>query len=151
VVPAFDVRMTPSIAVVPLTPVATPARKAPQEMEQQAEREERGVRAATARPIARPRPKTVTVTVANNLIGAVTATASLEAPAGWTVVPASMPMKFERSDEEATVSFKVTPSADVRKGDYALDAVVSADGATSRSGYEVVEYPHIHRRHVVES
>jgi LmbE family N-acetylglucosaminyl deacetylase len=151
VVPPFDVRMTPSIAVVSVTPVVTAARKASAEMEEQAEREERGVRPAPARPVVRPRPKTVTITVANNMIGAVTATASIEAPAGWTVVPASTPVKFERTDEEATVSFKVTPNSDVRKGDYALHGVVSADGAASRSGYEVVEYPHIHRRHVVES
>jgi hypothetical protein len=45
----------------------------------------------------------------------------------------------------------VTPKADVREGDYELHAVVSAEGVTSRTGYEVVEYPHIHRRHVVEA
>jgi len=151
VVPSFNVRMTPSIAVVSVTPVPTAANKATAEMGQQAERDERGVRTAPARPIVRAAAKAVTVTVANNMSGAVTATASIQAPDGWTVVPASTTVMFARTDEEATVSFKVTPNAGVRKGDYALHAVVSADGARSRDGYEVVEYPHIHRRHVVES
>ena len=31
-----------------------------------------------------------------------------------------------------------------------MKAVVTGNGATSDLGYEVVEYPHIHRRHVVE-
>ena len=151
VVPPFGVRMTPAIAVVP-TPVATrTATQKRAELDAQAEKEERGVRATPAAPVVRARPRTVTVTVTNNLVVAVSATASIEAPAGWTVVPASAPVKFERTDEEATVSFEVTPKAGVREGDYALHAVVSGQGATSRSGYEVVEYPHIRRRHVVES
>jgi LmbE family N-acetylglucosaminyl deacetylase len=151
VVPPFDVRMTPEIAVVPIADVARPTAPKRTELQAQAEKEERGVRPTPAAPVVRARPRTVTVTVANNLVGAVNATASIEAPAGWTVAPASAPVKFERTDEEATVSFKVTPKTDVREGDYALHAVVSAQGATSRSGYEVVEYPHIHRRHVVDS
>jgi len=151
VVPAFDVRMTPEVAVVPVAAVARQITQKRAEMGAQAEKEERGVRAAPPAPVVRAQPRTVTVTVANNMTGAVNATASIEAPAGWTVAPASAPVKFERSDEEATVSFKITPKIDVRAGDYALHAVVSAEGVTSRSGYEVVEYPHIHRRHVVES
>ena len=150
VVPPFDVRMTPTIAVVHVTAEARESREE-RELEQQAEREERGVRPAPRRPVTRAQPRTVTVTVTNNISGAVNANAFVEAPAGWTVTPASAPVKFERADEEVSVSFKVTPKPDVGEGDYALHAVVSAQGATSRSGYEVVEYPHIHRRHVVES
>jgi LmbE family N-acetylglucosaminyl deacetylase len=151
VVPAFDVRMTPTIAVVPLAPAPRKTKSEKAEMEDQAEREERGVRAAPRPPVVRVRPRTVTVTVTNNMTGAVNASASVEAPAGWTVTPASVPVKFERSNEEASVSFRVTPKADVREGDYELHAAVSAEGVTSHSGYEVVEYPHIHRRHVVEA
>ena len=149
VVPPFDVRMTPAIAVVHVTADARESREE-REMEAQAEREERGVRAAARRPVVRAQPRTVTVRVTNNISGAANATASVEVPAGWTVAPASAPVKFERADEEASVSFKVTPKPDLAEGDFALHAVVSAEGVTSRSGYEVVEYPHIHRRHVVE-
>jgi len=150
VVPPFDVRMTPTIAIVPIAPVATEARKTRAEMGEQAEKDERGVRTAAARPVVRPRPRTVTVTVTNNLNGAVNATATIEAPGKWLVSPASAPVKFERADEEVTVSFKVTPDAAVGEGNYDLHAVVSTPEATSRTGYEVVEYPHIHRRHVIE-
>ena len=148
-VPAFDVRMTPTIAVV-----ATSRNEAEGEEEREmgvrAEREERGVRATPRRPVVRAQPRTVTVTVTNNMAGAITATTSVEVPAGWTVSPASAPVKFERSDEEATASFKVTPKAGIGEADFELRAVVSAGGVVSRDGYEVVEYPHIHRRHVVE-
>jgi LmbE family N-acetylglucosaminyl deacetylase len=129
VVPAFNVRMTPAIAVVPLAP------------------------AATAQASSSSRTRTIDLSIGNNLSGAAAATASLKAPAGWRVSPASAPVKFERTDEEVTVSFSVTPPAGVRAGDYAIEGVVSSAGetrATSNLGYEVVEYPHIHRRHVVE-
>ncbi len=151
VVPAFDVRMTPSIAVVPRTAVPTVTKQAPAELTKAAEQDERGVRPAASRPTVRAQSRTVTVTVANNMAGAVNASAFVEAPAGWTVTPASAPIKFERTNEESSVTFKVTPKPDVGEGDYTLHAVVSAGSVTSRTGYEVVEYPHIHRRHVVET
>ncbi len=133
VVPPFAVRMTPGIAVIPLAPAAV-----------------RTARGSAAGPA---RARTIDLTVSNNLNVAVSTSASLEVPAGWNVSPASAPVKFERAEEEVTVSFTVTPGAGSRAGEYAVDGVVSAlDGtnATSNAGYEVVEYPHIHRRHVVE-
>jgi LmbE family N-acetylglucosaminyl deacetylase len=134
VVPAFNVRLTPDIAVVPLAPAAA-----------------RTSRAAGA---GSTRTRTIDLTVANNLTGAANATASLKVPAGWKVTPASAPVKFERTEEEATVSFTVTPAAGIKAGEYAIEGVVTAlddSHATSNLGYEVVEYPHIHRRHVVEA
>jgi LmbE family N-acetylglucosaminyl deacetylase len=133
VVPAFDVRMTPDIAIVPVAPTA--------------------VRTPAQAPAA-ARTRTIDLTVGNNLGGAVNATASLHVPAGWKVSPASTPVKFERAEEAVTVSFAVTPPAAARPGEYAVNATVSAEGAThatSSIGYEVVEYPHIHRRHVIEA
>ena len=60
-------------------------------------------------------------------------------------------MTFEREDEQVTVTFAVTPDAGVRQGEYAVESTVTAPGGvTSSTGYEVVEYPHIHRRHVVQ-
>jgi hypothetical protein len=132
VVPPFNVRMTPDIAVVPLAPAPT----------------------SLASGAANTRTRTIDLTVGNNVPGAVSATASLKVPAGWKVAPVSAPVKFERTEEEVTVSFTVTPAAGLRAGEYAIEGVVSAlDGgkATSSVGYEVVEYPHIHRRHVVEA
>jgi LmbE family N-acetylglucosaminyl deacetylase len=134
VVPAFNVRLTPAIAVVPLAPAV--------------------VRASRAAGSGSSRSSTIDLTVGNNLTGAANATASLKVPAGWKVTPASAPVKFERTEEEATVSFTVTPAAGIKAGEYSVEGVVTAlddSRATSNLGYEVVEYPHIHRRHVVEA
>ena len=97
------------------------------------------------------RRKTVQVTVGNNQKGAATASVALQAPAGWTVEPSSQPIKFSREDEAVTVTFAVQPPAGAAAGESTLKAVVTAEnGARSDLGYEVVEYPHIHRRHVVQ-
>jgi len=159
VVPPFAVQTTPDIAVIPTgaAPTRATTQRTELERERQAEREEgeRPAKPQSTTPAARAavasRARTITVTVTNNVNGAVNASAKLEAPAGWTVAPASAPLKFERSDEQVTASFKVTPPASARAGDFAARAVVSAPDMTSRVGYEVVEYPHTHRRHVVKA
>jgi hypothetical protein len=101
-------------------------------------------------PASAPGRKTISVTVANNEKGAVTATVSLETPPGWQVTPASVPVRFAREDEKVTETFTVAPPSGVRTGDVSLRAVARADDAESRIGYQVVEYPHIHRRQVVQ-
>jgi hypothetical protein len=132
VAPPFDVRVSPDITVVPAG--AAPRRTTP---------------AAGVRPVVHTR--TVEVTISNNQKGPVTARASVQAPDGWRVTPASAPVAFERENEDATVKFTVSPPAGVKPGEYAVGAEVSAgEGIASSSGYEVVEYPHIHRRHVAE-
>ena len=135
VVPPFNVRMTPEIAVVPLAPTATRT-------------------AGRAADRSALRTRTIEVTVGNNLSGAVNASASLKVPAGWTVSPASATVKFDRAEEEVTASFTVTPAAGARAGEHVVEGIVSAldtTKTTSDIGYEVVEYPHIRRRHVIES
>ena len=136
VVPAFNVRVSPEIAVVP-TP--TPARRmSPQTL---------------MRSVAHERTVEVTVEVAvsNNQKGPAAATASLHVPDGWRAAPSSIPVSFERENQDATVKFSVTPPASAKAGEYAVGAEVSAGSrVASSSGYEVVEYPHIRRRHVVE-
>ncbi|HMC76986.1 MAG TPA: PIG-L family deacetylase [Vicinamibacterales bacterium] len=94
--------------------------------------------------------KILTVTVANNQKGPATANVSLQVPAGWRVEPATAPAAFAREDEAITVKFTLTPPATVTAGDFAAKAVVTGNRVTSDLGYEVVEYPHIRRRHVVQ-
>jgi hypothetical protein len=95
--------------------------------------------------------RTIQVTVSNHQKGAVTAAASLQLPAGWRATPPSVPVTFQREDEDVTVTFAVAPEAGARPGEYAAESTVTAPGGdTSSVGYDVVEYPHIHRRHVVE-
>lgn len=123
VVPAFNVRVTPEIAVV-----------------------------SSASSSSGGRTRTIEVTVTNNVKAQVAAAASLKVPDGWRVTPASAPLNFARAGESVTLSFTVAPPAAAKPGEYAAVATVAAaDGSyKSSTGYQVVEYPHIHRRHVVE-
>lgn len=121
VVPPFAVRTSPDIAVIPLRALDASSRN-----------------------------RTVKVTVTNQQKGASTASVALTAPAGWQVAPASAPVTFSREDEEATVKFVVTPAPDAKPGEFPVKPVVSAGGASSGMGYQVVDYPHIHRRLVAE-
>ena len=96
--------------------------------------------------------KTLTVTVSNNRKGATSATVSLQAPAGWRIEPAQQPLKFAREDEAATVRFTVRPPSAPAPGESRITATVTgADGVTSDLGYQVVEYPHVRRQHVVRA
>jgi hypothetical protein len=125
--PAFNVRMDPDVAVFPVsTSTSMP----------------NGASAAGR--------KTFEVTVSNNQKGATAATVTLTGPSGWTVTPASAPINFLREDEEVTVKFTVDAPASLTAGEWPISATVSAaSGAASSLGYQIVEYPHIHRRHVV--
>ncbi len=121
VVPAFSVRMTSPLAVIP----------------------------ESASPVERE----IHVSVTNGTKGAARAMVGLEAPAGWTVTPATAPVGFGREDESLTVRFMLTVPANARPGDYHLKASVTSPATGSErfsSGYQVIEYPHIERRQVIK-
>jgi LmbE family N-acetylglucosaminyl deacetylase len=127
--PAFNVRVDPSILILPVQEGAVPDQGS----------------GSTA-----SRRKLLRVTVTNNQKGAASVSVALSVPAGWTVTPATAPISFLREDEEATVTFNVDAPAALGPGEWPVTAAAtSASGAGSSLGYEVVEYPHIHRRHVV--
>jgi hypothetical protein len=95
----------------------------------------------------------VQVTVINHRRGPAgdqAAAVALDLPQGWTASPASIPLRFAREDEAVTVKFSVTPGAAVPAGDAAATARVTSTRGTEAVGYSVIEYPHTHRRHVVE-
>ena len=146
VVPPFAVQMTPSIAVVPQSVNRTTT----EEKQTKLEVERRPSAVATA-PASKARARSVVVTVSNNTNGPVNATTSIHVPAGWTVAPRQRRSKFERPDEQVTTTFTVTPPALRRApAGRGIQAVVSAQDVTSQVGYQVVEYPHIRRCHVVK-
>lgn len=92
----------------------------------------------------------VRVTVTNHARGAAKATVHLDAPEGWSAAPASAPVAFTREDETMTVRFTLTPPAGARKpGDVTVKARVTEGSETFAQGYQVVEYPHTQRRHVL--
>jgi LmbE family N-acetylglucosaminyl deacetylase len=147
VVPRYSVSLTPDIAIVPSAAVkAAAASKAPAPVSP----------AAPGAPVVSRRSpgeggsdRELRVTVVNGNKGAARAEASLQVPAGWTVRPATASVEFSREDESDTVRFTVTPSPTAVAGEYRVRAVVRADGQSFDQGYEVIEYPHIHRRHRV--
>jgi len=125
VVPAFSVRTTPAMAVIP-TPSGT-----------------------GAGPVRRE----IHVSVTNGTKSAAEATVALDVPAGWTSEPATAPLSFMHEDESLTARFTVSAPATVRPGEYSLVARVTspATGATRfAEGYQVIDYPHIERRQVIK-
>ncbi|MGE0863454.1 MAG: PIG-L family deacetylase [Vicinamibacterales bacterium] len=127
VVPAFAVATTPDTVIVPLKSAA-------------------------------PVSKDVRVTVTNHAKGAAKADVTLEAPQGWRAMPPSQPVAFSREDESVTVRFALQPpAADVLAAaamkpggnQFKVNAVVKSGTASFTQGYQVVEYPHTTRRHVL--
>ena len=121
VVPAFSVRITPPLAVIPVWPGASKA----------VQRE-------------------VRVAVTNGTKAAARVTVALDLPAGWKANPASVPVSFEHEDEALSARFQVTAPAGVKVGDYTVTAVVTASGEKYSTGYQEIEYPHIERRQVIK-
>jgi LmbE family N-acetylglucosaminyl deacetylase len=145
VVPAVTLRVDPAILIVP----ANGSTGAPT-----AERKPAITHVSTAAvqpaPHATPaEARTIQVAVTNNTPGPLETSVALAVPDGWSVAPATRQIRFEQGDEADTVTFRVTPPAGARPGTFALRASAGPSGEFTR-GYEVIEYPHIHRRHVFD-
>jgi hypothetical protein len=126
VVPAFSVRLSPQLAVIPAPAGGT-----------------------AARPVERE----VDVTVTSGAKGEAQATVTLDPPAGWKVSPASAQIAFTHEDESLSARFLVTVPPQVKTGDYTLHAAVTSPATGDRKfsqGYLDIEYPHIQRRQVIE-
>jgi LmbE family N-acetylglucosaminyl deacetylase len=104
-----------------------------------------------------PQPKAIRVTVTNHASGPAAADVTLQLPPGWRAAPATQPVRFSREDEAITVRFSVQPPAATalaaamtpQGNQFQVRAVVTAGGRTFAQGYQVVEYPHTTRRHVL--
>ena len=124
VVPRFAVSLTPDVAILPAS---------------------RGAAAA------RPARREVRVTVVNGSKGPADGEVALEVPAGWTVTPPSAKVSLAREDEAEAMRFTVTPPRATKPGSYGVKAVVTAGGGRFTNGYQVVEYPHTRRRHLIHA
>ncbi len=91
----------------------------------------------------------VRVTVTNGVRGPASGEVKLELPARWRSTPDSAPLSFSREDEAQTVRFAVDLPAATPPGEYRMRAMARVDGEWLAAGYQVIEYPHIRRRHVV--
>jgi LmbE family N-acetylglucosaminyl deacetylase len=122
VVPPFGVALSPSTVIVPT-----------------------GGKGRTAGP------RAVRVTVTNSTQGPASGEVRLRAPEGFTVAPRAAAVKFSREDEVVTVTFDVRALPGVRPGAHALAAAFGSAGgdAESGAGFDVIEYPHVTRRHLV--
>jgi hypothetical protein len=58
---------------------------------------------------------------------------------------------FSREDEQTTVRFTLQPPAGVKPGAVPVKALVREGAVTYADGYQVVEYPHTTRRHVLRA
>jgi LmbE family N-acetylglucosaminyl deacetylase len=94
-------------------------------------------------------PRDVRVTVTNHTAGAAKAQVELQLPAGWRATPAAAPVAFSREDESMTVRFALQPPAGIKPGRVSVKAIARDGAATFDQGYQVVEYPHTTRRHVL--
>jgi LmbE family N-acetylglucosaminyl deacetylase len=129
VVPAFAVTTTPGILVV-----------------------------STGAGSREPGTKDARVTVVNHSKGAAKADVTLQLPAGWRATPATQAVAFSREDEQMTVRFALQPpptatlaAAALKPGgnQFSVTASATAGGHTYAQGYQVIEYPHTTRRHVL--
>ena len=100
-------------------------------------------------PLDAPDAREVRVTVRHGGREPGTGVVTLELPAGWQAAPASATVEFSREDEAQTVRFAVRSPGGVAAGEYRIGATVESEGETFDRGYQVVEYPHIGRRHLV--
>jgi GlcNAc-PI de-N-acetylase/NPCBM-associated, NEW3 domain of alpha-galactosidase len=127
VVPAFSVKVSPGLAVIPVAKTAAEAKAVDRE---------------------------IYVTVTSGLKSAAKATIALQAPAGWRVTPATSALEFTHEDEALSARFRVTAPASVKIGEYPVRATVTSDaaaGSTFDSGYQDIEYPHVQRRQVIKA
>jgi len=88
------------------------------------------------------------VKVLSNAKQAAPASVRLEAPEGWSVEPAEVPLSFQAEGEELTARFFVTAPAGIEEGDFELRAVATRGGLEFRNGYQVIAYDHTQERHL---
>ena len=102
-------------------------------------------------PVGAAVPREVRVTVRNGGVGGASGVVMLDLPDGWRQTPDRIPVAFTREDEARTVRFAVEPAPDAAAGDYRIGARFESGGERFDRGYQVVEYPHVARRHLVHA
>ena len=166
VVPAFAVKASPEIVIF-----STHSTRGSGPVGSAATRATRSV-------LARDGAKDVRVTVTNHAKGAAQAEVALAVPQGWRATPPAQSVSFSREDEAMTVRFTLQPPADsvlaaaaMKPGgnQFRVNALVTRStrdslpgGQTAagsgqgtsvvyEQGYQLVEYPHTTRRHVLSA
>lgn len=86
------------------------------------------------------KPKTVQVRVTAST-GAVKGQLRLEAPQGWRIEPASVPVEMKAADAESFATFTIHPPP--KPGEGTLRAIVTVDGREYSFARERISYQHI--------
>ena len=94
--------------------------------------------------------RVVRVTVSNAWPGPFDGTVRLDLPTGWTATPPTNLVRFSREDEAQTVRFSVTPAPQAQ-GEHVIRAIAETAEGRFDTGYQVVEYSHTGRRHLVRA
>ena len=96
-------------------------------------------------------PRRFTVTVTNRSRGPAAARVALTVPRGWPPVPAES-LAFGREDESRSVTVALTaPLQRLQPGAYELRvAALGADGRRHEGALQIIDYPHIRPRAMVQ-
>jgi LmbE family N-acetylglucosaminyl deacetylase len=86
----------------------------------------------------KPKPVQVHIVAAT---GAVRGQLRLEAPSGWQIEPASVPVDLKAAENEGSATFTIKPPPNASEG--TVRAVVSVDGRDYSFARERISYPHI--------
>ncbi len=81
--------------------------------------------------------RSIKVAVSCNLTGAPKGELHLEAPSGWRVEPAMMPVELDKRGDERDFEFKIIPSS-LQEGRADIRAVLNAGGKKYTEGYSLV-------------
>ncbi|HEY6844161.1 MAG TPA: PIG-L family deacetylase [Thermoanaerobaculia bacterium] len=92
-------------------------------------------------------PKTLTLALESFLTIPTSTIVRLNAPAGWKVDPASIPVKFDKKGDEDRVTFRVTPPAAETTGEVTAEVELPGGKKVSQS-ITTIDYPHIHPQRV---
>ena len=102
-------------------------------------------------PAGRAESRAVAVTLRAHAPEGATGRLALEAPEGWGVEPAAIPVALSGEGQEGAFAFTVTPPEGAEPGRYALEAVATtADGRRHARDVTLVDHPHIERAALFE-
>ncbi len=89
----------------------------------------------------------VDIEVLNNDPAGLSGSLTLEAPEGWKITPASIPVTLAQAGQQQRFSFEVSAQG-MGTETYMLRAVLEADGQTFDQGYELVDQEGLERHYL---
>lgn len=85
----------------------------------------------------------VTVKVKSYFEGEKNATVKLNLPQGWKTNPVQKEVTLQERNDEKEVTFNLKPPADLKEGNFTIEAIAVADGKTFTTTVQEISYDHI--------